>query len=62
MCAPSVAAKVAKASEDMKQGVEGVYLNNLKDIPRQMQLGSGLTLPNTTGAFVRDVTRQGVAL
>lgn len=55
MCAPSLASKIARAVKD-NQGLEGVNLNTIKDVPRQFGLGVSLTLPTLTGS-VADVTK-----
>lgn len=58
MCMPGsqgIASKIAKAVE-ANQGLEGVYLNNLKDKPRQLALGASLRTPTLPGIAL-DVTR-----
>jgi hypothetical protein len=55
MCAPSIASKIARAVKD-NQGLEGVNLNNIKDVPRQFALGVSLSLPNPAGKVI-DVTK-----
>lgn len=64
MCTPggsgySVASKVAMSFKDgvtPTTGLDGVYLNNLKDSPRQMALTSALKMP-TIGGVVLDPTK-----